>query len=65
MKKEFILSCVFMLLACEQQADTGIIKVREDIDLTRSQQVLVENGNSFAFRLLGQVNLEEEKENFC
>lgn len=65
MKKEFILSCVFMLLACEQQADIGIIKVREDIDLTRSQQVLVENGNSFAFRLLGQVNLEEEKENFC
>ncbi|MDD2560189.1 MAG: serpin family protein [Bacteroidales bacterium] len=65
MKKEFILSCVFMLLACEQQADTGIIKVREDIDLTRSQQVLVENGNSFAFRLLEQVNMEEEKENFC
>ena len=65
MKKEFILSCVFMLLACEQQADTGIIKVREDIDLTRSQQVLVENGNSFAFRLLEQVNLEEEKENVC
>lgn len=63
--KEVYLLGIIMLLACEQQADIGIIKVREDIDLTRSQQVLVENGNSFAFRLLGQVNLEEEKENFC
>ncbi|MDD4430692.1 MAG: serpin family protein [Bacteroidales bacterium] len=65
MMKEVYLLGIIMLLACEQQADIGIIKVREDIDLTRSQQVLVENGNSFAFRLLGQVNLEEEKENFC
>ncbi|MDD3432132.1 MAG: serpin family protein, partial [Bacteroidales bacterium] len=63
--KEVYLLGIIMLLACEQQADIGIIKVREDIDLTRSQQVLVENGNSFAFRLLEQVNMEEEKENFC
>ncbi|HOH23904.1 MAG TPA: serpin family protein [Bacteroidales bacterium] len=65
MKKETFLLCALLLFACEQQVDGDKIKAREDIDLTRSQEVLVEKGNTFAFRLLGQVNLEESKENFC
>ncbi|NLV38908.1 MAG: serpin family protein, partial [Bacteroidales bacterium] len=59
MKKETFLLCALLLFACEQQVDGDKIKAREDIDLTRSQEVLVEKGNTFAFRLLGQVNLEE------
>ena len=65
MKKETFLLCALLLFACEQQVDDVKIRAREDIDLTRSQEVLVEKGNTFAFRLLGQVNLEESKENFC
>lgn len=65
MKKGTFLLCAFLLFACEQQADGDKIKAREDIDLTRSQEELVESGNFFAFSLFKQVNLEAGNENFC
>ncbi len=67
MRKSMVVwSSVLLLCACqsEEGSKSHDLQERKDIELTRSEQTMVDEGNYFAFNLLKSVDQNEKEENY-